>query len=117
MQPISTVQFFTTPDDFRKWLADNHSTAKEVFVGYYKVSSGIQGITWSESVDQALCYGWIDSVRRKVDDKSYCNRFTPRRSGSNWSEINKKKVEDLFGKGLMMPTGILALPREFRDPQ
>jgi uncharacterized protein YdeI (YjbR/CyaY-like superfamily) len=102
MKPI----FFPTPADFRKWLDKNHTTAKELIVGFYKVGTKKPSITWSESVDQALCYGWIDSVRRSIDEESYCIRFTPRNSKSIWSAINIAKVEALTKQGLMKPAGI-----------
>lgn len=104
MQPI----FFTTQNDFRRWLEENHEKETEIIVGYYKVGLGKQCMNWSESVDQALCFGWIDGVRRKIDEESYCNRFTPRRAGSNWSAVNIAKVAELTKKGLMMPAGIAA---------
>lgn len=101
-------KFFLTQEDFRKWLEENHDQQTEIIVGYYNVQSGKGGMTWSESVDQALCFGWIDGVRRKIDEESYCNRFTPRRAGSNWSAVNIAKVAELTKKGLMMPAGIAA---------
>lgn len=103
--------FFPTQEDFRRWLEINHETATEIIVGYYKVGLGKTSLTWSESVDQALCFGWIDGVRRKVDEESYCNRFTPRKAKSNWSAINIKKVEELTAKGLMKPAGIAAFEK------
>jgi len=106
-----SVKFFKTPDDFRKWLEKNHLAKTELFVGFYKVSSGKQSITWSEAVDQAICFGWIDGVRNSIDDISYCNRFTPRKSSSNWSAINIKKVETLTKLKLMRPAGIEAFER------
>lgn len=104
-------KFFPTQEDFRKWLEENHDEEIEIIVGYYNVKSGKGGMTWSESVDQALCFGWIDGVRRKLDEESYCNRFTPRRAGSNWSAINIKKVEELTAKDLMKPSGIAAFEK------
>jgi uncharacterized protein YdeI (YjbR/CyaY-like superfamily) len=103
-----TATFFTTPTDFRKWLENNHKTATELIVGFYKVDSGKPSIAWSQSVDQALCFGWIDGVRKSIDKDSYCIRFTPRRITSIWSAINIKKVEDLTKAGLMKPEGIKA---------
>lgn len=102
MTPI----FFPTPSDFRKWLDKNHKTQKELIVGFYKVGTKKPSMTWSESVDQALCYGWIDSVRRSVDDQSYCIRFTPRNPKSIWSAINIAKIEALSKQGLMKPAGL-----------
>ena len=100
--------FFETQEQFRAWLEDNHLSSKELIVGYYKVGTGKPSMTWSQSVDQALCFGWIDGVRRTVDEESYCIRFTPRRKTSIWSAINVKKVEELTKKGLMKPEGLKA---------
>ncbi|HML24860.1 MAG TPA: YdeI/OmpD-associated family protein [Aggregatilinea sp.] len=107
------VTFFETPDDFRAWLDANHDSVTELWVGYYKKGTGKPSMTWPESVDQALCYGWIDGIRKSVDDESYTNRFTPRRPGSNWSEVNIKRVEELSAQGLMQPAGLRAF--EARD--
>jgi uncharacterized protein YdeI (YjbR/CyaY-like superfamily) len=101
--------FFKTLDDFREWLEINHEKETELIVGFYKVGSGKPSMNWSQSVDQALCFGWIDSVRRSIDDESYCIRFTPRKSTSNWSAINLKKIEELTKAGLMKPAGLKAL--------
>ena len=101
-------RFFKTPEAFRKWLERHHTSKAELLVGYYKVATGRPSMTWSESVDQALCFGWIDGVRRRIDDERYCIRFTPRRSGSKWSDVNLKKVAKLKREGLMMPAGLAA---------
>lgn len=98
--------YFSTPADFRRWLLDNHSTEKELLVGFYKVDSGKPSMKWSESVDEALCFGWIDGVRKSVDDKRYTIRFTPRRATSIWSAINLKKMKLLIRKGLVLPAGL-----------
>jgi len=100
--------FFSTQKDLRKWFEKKHKKEKELFVGYYKISSGKPSVTWSESVDEALCFGWIDGIRRSVDEESYCIRFTPRKPKSNWSAVNIKKVEDLTKLGLMKPEGLKA---------
>lgn len=97
--------FFATATEFRKWLEKNHKKETELIVGFYKVGSGKASITWSQSVDQALCFGWIDGVRKSIDEESYCIRFTPRRNNSIWSVINIKKVEELTKAGLMKPEG------------
>lgn len=99
-------KFFKTQSDFRKWLEKNYNKETELIVGYYKVGSAKPSITWSESVDQALCFGWIDSIRRTIDHESYQIRFTRRREDSIWSDINIKKVEDLTQKGLMHSSGL-----------
>lgn len=103
-----TPHYFATQEDFREWLSVNGSTAKELIVGYYKVGTHKPSMTWSESVDQALCFGWIDGVRRSIDSESYCIRFTPRKPNSNWSEININKVKRLTEAGLMTSEGIAA---------
>ena len=102
VQPV----FFATQSDFRKWLQKNHRKASELFVGFYKVQSGKPSMTWSQSVDQAICFGWIDGVRKSIDKDSYFIRFTPRKPTSIWSAINIKKVEELTKKGLMQPAGL-----------
>ncbi len=100
--------FFPTPAGFQRWLARHGSSASELLVGFYKVGSGKPSITWSESVDEALCFGWIDGVRRRIDDESYQIRFTPRRRGSIWSAINIAKVGVLISQGRMQPQGLQA---------
>jgi uncharacterized protein YdeI (YjbR/CyaY-like superfamily) len=104
MEPI----FFATPALFRKWLARNHDKASELLVGFFKKASGEPSITWPQSVDEALCFGWIDGVRRRIDDVSYSIRFTPRKKTSNWSAINMARVEELTQRGLMQPAGLSA---------
>jgi len=100
--------FFRDTIEFRKWLEENHDKEKEVVVGYYKVATGKPSMNWSESVDEALCFGWIDGIRKSIDQESYCNRFTPRNPKSNWSAINIKKVEELIRQGRMRPAGLAA---------
>ncbi len=107
------VTFFESPSEFREWLEQNHDSAKELWVGFYKKDSGKAGITWPEAVDQALCFGWIDGIRKRVDETSYTNRFTPRRRGSTWSAVNIKRVSELTELGLMRPAGLEAF--EQRD--
>ena len=102
MNPV----FFKSQNDFRKWLSKNHKTKTEILAGYYKVGSGKPGMTWSQSVDEALCFGWIDGIRRSIDEERYCIRFTPRKPSSNWSRVNIKKVEELTKKGLMKQPGL-----------
>lgn len=99
-------QFFSTQAEFRKWLQQHHASEKEIWVGFYKTSSKKESITYSESVDEAICFGWIDGIRKSIDKESYCNRFTPRRNKSNWSAINIAKVEKLLKHGLMHDSGI-----------
>ena len=98
--------FFAKQSDFRKWLLKNHKKETELVVGFYKVDSGKPSMTWSQSVDEAICFGWIDGVRKSLGDDSYQIRFTQRKPTSIWSSINVKKVEDLAKKGLMQPAGL-----------
>ena len=100
--------FFATPADLRRWFAKNAAKQDELLVGFHKKGSGKPSITWPESVDEALCVGWIDGVRRGIDDTSYTIRFTPRRPGSMWSAINVEKVKELTAAGRMKPAGLAA---------
>ena len=100
--------FFDTPSDFRAWLTRHHASADELWVGFRKVATGLPSITWPESVDQALCFGWIDGLRKSMDTDAYMIRFTPRRAGSTWSEVNIKRVAALTAAGLMQPAGLRA---------
>ena len=99
-------KFFRSSKDFRAWLARNGTTASELWVGFYKKESGKGGITYSEAVDEALCFGWIDGVRKSLDAASYTNRFSPRRSKSIWSAINIRRVAALMKAGRMDPSGL-----------
>ncbi len=108
-------KFFPTQEDFRRWLEENHEKETEIIVGFYKVVLGKKCMNWSEAVDQALCFGWIDGVRRKVDKESYSNRFTPRRPTSNWSAVNIEKVRVLAEKGLMKPEGLAAFAKRTEE--
>jgi uncharacterized protein YdeI (YjbR/CyaY-like superfamily) len=100
--------FFSTPALFRKWLMKNHQHESELLVGFYKAASGKKSINWKQAVEQALCFGWIDSTGRSLGDESFCVRFTPRKPTSIWSAININKVEELKQKGLMTPAGLAA---------
>ena len=102
------VRYFKSANDFRGWLEKNHAITQELWVGYCKKSSRQPSITWPESVDEALCFGWIDGIRKSVDDLRYTIRFTPRRRGSIWSAINIKRARELSDKGLMKPLGMAA---------
>mgnify|MGYP001823862565 CR=1 FL=1 len=104
-------RFFSDQNEFRSWLRKHHRKEKELWVGFYKVASGLPSMTWSESVDQALCYGWIDGLRKSIDEKSYMIRFTPRNPKSNWSDINIKKVAELTKKRLMRAAGLRAFEK------
>ena len=98
--------FFAAPEDLRAWLEQHHASAVELWVGFYKKGSGRPSITWPESVDEALCFGWIDGVRKSLGADSYVIRFTPRRPGSIWSAVNIARVADLSGQGRMRPAGL-----------
>jgi uncharacterized protein YdeI (YjbR/CyaY-like superfamily) len=100
--------FFASQWDFRKWLEENHDKEKVLFVGFYKVGSGQANMSWTESVDQALCFGWIDGVRKTIDKDAYFIRFSPRKPKSIWSAVNIKKMETLTQQGLMLPFGMAA---------
>jgi uncharacterized protein YdeI (YjbR/CyaY-like superfamily) len=97
--------FFATPAEWRAWLEANHATAPEISVGFWKVGSGKPSITWPESVDEALCFGWIDGVRHRIDDESYRIRFTPRKPGGNWSKVNLSRFAELKAAGRIAPAG------------
>jgi uncharacterized protein YdeI (YjbR/CyaY-like superfamily) len=107
--------FFATPEDFRAWLQAHHDKETELLVGFYKKGSGKPSITWPESVDEALCYGWIDGIRRNAGEDAYTIRFTPRKKKSNWSAVNLKRVPELIAMGRMQPAGLKAY--EARDEE
>jgi uncharacterized protein YdeI (YjbR/CyaY-like superfamily) len=103
--------YFASADEFRQWLEKNHDRATELWVGYYKKGTGKPSMTHPEAIDQALCFGWIDGVRRGVDAERFANRFTPRTRRSNWSAVNIKRVGELTEMGLMRPAGIAAFEK------
>jgi uncharacterized protein YdeI (YjbR/CyaY-like superfamily) len=103
--------FFATPSELRAWLQEHHATAREQWIGFYKKGSGRPSITWPESVDEALCFGWIDGLRKSIDDASYMIRFTPRKPDSNWSAVNMGRVAELTAQGRMQPAGLAAYAR------
>ena len=105
--------FFASAKEFRAWLRKNHAKETELWVGMYKKSSGKPSIDWPQAVDQALCFGWIDGLRKSIDDESFMQRFTPRRRGSYWSAINTKRAKELIELELMTPAGLKAF--EARD--
>ena len=98
--------FFITPTDFRRWLEENQASTTELLLGFYKKNSNKPGITYAQALDEALCYGWIDGVRRSLDETSYTIRFTPRKASSIWSNVNIKRAEELIELGLMQPAGL-----------
>ena len=103
--------FFRTPRDWRAWLEAHAAGETQLWVGFHKRGSGEAGITWPESVDQALCFGWIDGRRQSIDDSRYRIRFSPRKPGSIWSTVNVGRVEELRAQGLMQPAGLAAFGR------
>ena len=103
--------FFETPSELRAWLQEHHATASEVWVGRYKKASGRRSLTWSEIVDEALCFGWIDGKAQRIDEHRYRQRLTPRRPNSNWSAVNTAKVGELRAQGRMTPAGESAFAR------
>jgi uncharacterized protein YdeI (YjbR/CyaY-like superfamily) len=115
MKSPALPTFFDTPADFRAWLASHHTSASELWVGFRKVATGLPSITWPESVDQALCFGWIDGLRKTVDAGGYMIRFTPRRAGSTWSAVNIAKVAALTAAGLMQPAGLRAFEARIEE--
>ena len=102
------ARYFASPAAFRAWLEAHHDTATELWVGFYKVGSGKPSLTWPQAVDEALCFGWIDGVRKRIDDQRYVIRFTPRKRGSVWSEVNVRRAEVLTAQGRMHPAGLEA---------
>jgi uncharacterized protein YdeI (YjbR/CyaY-like superfamily) len=107
--------YFASPEEFRAWLEEHHASEREVFVGYHKKGTGIPSLVWSDAVDEALCYGWIDGIVRRVDDKRHVQRFTPRKPSSTWSAINIEKVGRLRAEGRMRPAGEAAFARRRED--
>jgi uncharacterized protein YdeI (YjbR/CyaY-like superfamily) len=110
-------RFFKTPSDFRRWLAANHAKSKELWVGFYKKSSGRPSITWPESVDEALSFGWIDGIRKSINAESYKIRFTPRKPNSIWSAVNIRNAEKLIKEKRTQPAGLKAFEarKEYRS--
>ena len=108
---LMETRFFKTPAEFRAWLVEHHATATEVGVLLHKKASGKATMTWSEAVDQALCFGWIDGIARRMDETARVQRFTPRKPTSNWSAVNIRNVGELTARGLMTPAGLAAFAR------
>ncbi|HEY0594097.1 MAG TPA: YdeI/OmpD-associated family protein [Thermoanaerobaculia bacterium] len=112
---MPSPRFFRTPADFARWLERNHAMKSELWVGFHKKGSGKPSLTWPESVDEALCWGWIDGVRKSLDESSYVIRFTPRKPTSTWSEVNTRRAKELIAEGRMKPAGLRAF--EARRPE
>lgn len=104
----ATPTFFTSPAKFRAWLEKHHATATELWVAYYKKHTGKRTIVWAEAVVEALCFGWIDGIAKSLGEDAHMNRFTPRKRGSIWSEINVRSAERLIAEGRMHPAGLAA---------
>ncbi len=109
------IKFFKTQNELRKWLTKNHHKKSEIWIGFCKKDSGKKGITPPEALDEALCFGWIDGIRKSVDEISYCNRYTPRTKSSKWSRINTEKVEKLIEAGLMLEPGLKVIDEAKAD--
>ena len=109
------ARYFKTPAELRRWLAVHHATESELLVGFYKKASGRPGISYKEAVDEALCFGWIDGLKKRVDEQCYTHRFTPRRAGSIWSRVNTNRVKELIALKRMATPGLDAFAR--RDPK
>ncbi len=107
--------YFSSPAEFRAWLEEHHSTASELWLGYYKKATGRATITWPEAVEEALCFGWIDGKLQRIDEERHRQRFTPRRPRSNWSAVNIAKVAELREQGRMTPAGEAAFAARRED--
>jgi uncharacterized protein YdeI (YjbR/CyaY-like superfamily) len=110
-----TIVYFESRAALRKWFASNHAKQRELWIGFYKKHTGKPTVTYPEAVDEALCVGWIDGVRKRVDDKRYTNRFTPRQPGSYWSAINTTRAAELRAQGLMKRPGLAAFEARDRE--
>jgi uncharacterized protein YdeI (YjbR/CyaY-like superfamily) len=99
------VIFFASPDELRAWLEEHHASAAELWVGYHRKATGLPTISWPQAVDEALCVGWIDGVRYRLDDTRHAQRFTPRRKGSTWSAVNTRRAQELIDEGRLRPAG------------
>ncbi|BCY06355.1 YdeI family protein [Actinoplanes sp. L3-i22] len=112
---MATALFFADAAALRAWFEENHESAPELFVGYWKKGTGETGVSHPEAIEQALCFGWIDSIARRIDERSYQVRFTPRRKGSVWSEVNIAKIAELTERGLLRPAGSRAFEMRRTD--
>jgi uncharacterized protein YdeI (YjbR/CyaY-like superfamily) len=111
----ASARFFATPAEFGVWLEAHHAVAKELWVGFHKKGCGLPSMTWPQAVDEALCFGWIDSVRKSIDETSYANRFTPRNARSTWSAVNIQRAHELIAEGRMRPAGLRAFAARAED--
>ena len=110
-----TPRYFKTPAEFRRWLSAHHASENELRVGFYKKASGLPGISYKEAVDEALCFGWIDGVKHRVDEARYTHRFTPRKTTSTWSVVNTRRIKELIALKRVAAPGLDAFKR--RDPK
>jgi uncharacterized protein YdeI (YjbR/CyaY-like superfamily) len=112
---VAPPTFFKTSGEFRRWLAKNHATQNELWLGMYKKATGKGGITYKEALDEALCYGWIDGVRKSLDTESFVQRFTPRKAKSYWSAVNTRRANELIAEKRMAPPGLKAFEARDRE--
>jgi uncharacterized protein YdeI (YjbR/CyaY-like superfamily) len=114
-QRVTKKYLFKNRSEWREWLEENHQTEQEVWLVYYKVHTGKQSVRQAHAVEEALCFGWIDSLVKRIDDEQYMQKYTPRREGSNWSASNKRRVKKLIENGRMTPAGMEKIEQAKRD--
>lgn len=112
---MQTPVFFKSANELRKWFQKNYSKASELWIGFYNVKSGKKGVTYKEAVDEALCFGWIDGIRKNLDEESYVNRFTPRKKNSIWSNINTTRIKQLIEEGRVHSKGLEAFNKRVEE--
>lgn len=112
---MQTPVFFKSANELRKWFQKNYGKATELWIGFYNARSGKKGVTYKEAVDEALCFGWIDGIRKNLDEESYVNRFTPRKKNSIWSNINTKRIKELMEEGRMHSSGLEAFNKRVEE--
>jgi uncharacterized protein YdeI (YjbR/CyaY-like superfamily) len=112
---MKTPLFFKSSNELHKWFQKNYSKVSEVWIGFYKISSGKKTVSYKEAVDEALCFGWIDGIRKGIDEESYVNRFTPRRKNSIWSNVNTKRINELIKEGRVEPAGMAAFKDRVKE--
>lgn len=112
---MQTPVFFKSANALNKWFLKNHDKVSEIWIGFYSVKSGKKAATYKEALDEALCFGWIDGIRKNVDEDSYTIRFTPRRRSSIWSNINTKRMKELIAEGRIQPSGLAAFKKRVEE--
>lgn len=112
---MQTPIFFKSANELRKWFQKDHNKASELWIGFYNVKSGKKGITYKEAVDEALCFGWIDGIRKGLNEESYVNRFTPRKRNSIWSNVNTRRINELIEEGRVHPSGLEAFNKRVEE--